>query len=356
MLKIAIVNDRAIAIEALRRAVGSNPDYQILWIARDGKEAIARCQEHRPELILMDIHMPNMNGVEATKVIMQYFPCQILIVTATITLNTSPIFEAMGHGALDVVKTPTIASADGYTGLLHKIKILAKLNISHPLTVGSRAESNPRNTLVPRHELPTPGITDGSVNGLPNLVVIGASTGGPNALQIILAALPSTLNAAVVIVQHIDQQFAPGFAEWLDHSCALPVTLAKTGDRPTVGRVLCAGTNDHLILRPNLTLRYTHEPAAEANRPSVNVFFQSVANYWSNPGMAVLLTGMGQDGAIGMKALRQSHWQTFAQEQSSCVVYGMPRAAVEMGAAAQILPPQAIAREIIQRIGTTAPG
>jgi two-component system response regulator WspF len=352
MLKIAIVNDTAIAIEALRRAVQSSPDYQILWVAHDGQEAIALCEQERPDLILMDIHMPKVNGVEATKVIMQRFPCQILIVTATITMNASQVFEAMGHGALDVVKTPIMAAPDGYESLLHKIKILEKLHVPHPPhSSNGSLKTGDRPTEVTASTPNSIFKTLPSNHPLPNLVVIGASTGGPNALQNILSQLPQNLNAAVMVVQHIDQQFAAGLAEWLDRSCALSVELARTGDVPTLGKVLCAGTNDHLILRPNLTLRYTHEPATEPNRPSVNVFFQSVADHWPHQGIAVLLTGMGRDGAIGMKSLRQSKWHTIAQDQASCVVYGMPKAAVEMEAAVNVLSPGAIAQELIQRVG-----
>lgn len=340
MLNIAIVNDTAIAIEALRRAIQTNAGYNLLWVAHNGEQAIQLCKQQRPDLLLMDIHMPQMNGVAATKVIMREAPCPILIVTATISNNSSEVFEAMGHGALDVVRTPAYVTRDdakAYESLLHKIRIIARLHCS-PETAMVAPTVSP-NSFTKDLKWTSP---------FPPLVVIGSSTGGPNALQTILRKLPAKFNAAIVIIQHIDQQFAEGLVNWLDGQSALPVALAKAGDRPTVGKVLVAGTNDHLILRPNLTFRYTSNPINEPNRPSVNVFFNSVAQNWPEKGTAILLTGMGRDGAIGLGALRQGGWQTIAQNKESCVVFGMPKAAIEAKAALKILTPEAIATELIR--------
>lgn len=343
MLNIAIVNDTAIAIEVLRRAVHTNPDYHILWVAHDGEEAIKLCERERPDVLLMDIHMPHLNGVKATKIIMERCPCPILIVTATIAMNSSEVFEAMGHGALDVVKTPTFAGemqTDAYEALLHKIKI-----VSHLKSYGDRPQQDSTDQAQK-----TSIFTDSPNNAaLPPLIVIGSSTGGPNALSSILQGLPTNFPAAIVIVQHIDSQFADGFADWLNHDSPLPVAIAKTGDSPTVGTVLVAGTNNHLIVRPNQTLRYTQDPTTEINRPSINVFFKSVAYHWPRAGTAVLLTGMGRDGAIGMEHLHRVGWQTIAQNEESCVIYGMPKAAVELGVIQQKLDPPAIAQALIRQ-------
>lgn len=325
MLDIAIVNDSEIAIEALRRAIANIPDYRLLWIARTGSEAIQACAARRPDLILMDMNMPDLDGVEATRQIMQQSPCAILIVTASITVNTSKVFEAMGYGALDVVKTPR----DGdYRGLFKKMAMVVRLiRPSRPhFSTSSQTAPAPLDALR-----------------LPALIAIGASTGGPNALYQILHRLPTSFQAAIVIVQHIDAQFAPGLAQWLDRASPLPVALARNGDRPEAGKVLIAGTNDHLILRPNQTLRYTREPAELAYRPSVDVFFQSVARHWGQPGVAILLTGMGRDGAESMALLRSLGWQTIAESADSCVVFGMPKAAIELGGAGHILPVNRIA-------------
>ncbi|MGB0564851.1 MAG: chemotaxis response regulator protein-glutamate methylesterase [Spirulinaceae cyanobacterium] len=328
MLKLAIANDTEIAIESLRRAIAPIPDYQLLWVARTGIEAVQFTARQRPDLILMDMNMPDLNGVAATQQIMRQSPCAILIVTASITRNTTLVFEAMGYGALDVVKTPGPGDVQA---LLHKIKTVAKL-----VQPTQPQITNP--PLAPR--------VAALQQRLPPLIVIGASTGGPRALYQILSQLPSSLNAAIVIVQHIDEQFAAGLAHWLGGGSLLPVRLVHNGDRPTPGQVLIASTNDHLILRPNQSLRYTREPADAVYRPSVDVFFQTVAQHWPQAGTAVLLTGMGRDGAQGMKQLRTFGWQTIAQNQESCVVFGMPKAAIEQGGASEVLPLEQIASRI----------
>ncbi len=342
MLNIAIANDTEIAIEALRRAIAATPNSHLLWVARTGIEAVEQCAVQRPDIILMDMNMPALDGVNATRQIMQQSPCAILIVTASITGNTSKVFEAMGYGALDVVKTPRLSPSqpEATQDLLRKIIIVARLAQRCPQPTRLSTLQAGRYTLIPNS------------SPLPPLVVIGASTGGPNALQQILSQLPPNLNAAVVIIQHINEQFAPGLVEWLNRFSPLPVSIAKRGDRLEVGKVLVAGSNDHLILRPNRTLRYTSQPADDPHRPSVNAFFSSVAQHWPQPGIALLLTGMGRDGADGMALLHSAGWHTVAESESSCVVFGMPKAAIARGAVSTVLPLDQIAPYISQTIGT----
>ncbi|MEM9265120.1 MAG: chemotaxis-specific protein-glutamate methyltransferase CheB [Cyanobacteria bacterium P01_F01_bin.13] len=324
MIKIAIANDSAIAVEALRRAILSTRDYELLWIAQTGADAIKYCTLQRPDLLLMDMHMPNLNGVEATRQIMQQSPCIILIVTASITSHSAMVFEAMGYGARDVVKTPRLGTDNpqAVDRLLKKMAILVKYTTGATNTVQKQS-----NVSLPQR----------SAIAQPKLVVIGASTGGPGALQSILSQLPSKFNAAIVIVQHIDEQFVPGLVSWLNRSSKLLVVQACNGDRPVAGKVLLAGGSQHLLLRPNHSLRYIHEPADYPHRPSVDVFFHSVADHWQQPGIAILLTGMGKDGASGLGHLCSAKWHTIAESKTSCVVFGMPKAAIEQGAAKQVL-------------------
>ncbi|NEQ42595.1 MAG: chemotaxis-specific protein-glutamate methyltransferase CheB [Leptolyngbya sp. SIOISBB] len=335
MFTLAIVNDTEIAIEALRRAIATVPDYQLTWVARTGSEAVQRCAEQRPDVVLMDINMPHLDGVAATRQIMQRSPCAILIVTASVTIHTAKVFEAMGYGALDVVKTPRLGAGDAEAvqTLLSKIRTITKLihRTHHAATV---------QTSVPARSIRQ------SAPSLPLLVAIGASTGGPKALKTIFSQLPPDLKAAIVVVQHIDVQFAPGLVEWLNRFSTLPVALAHPGSAPTPGQILVAGTNDHLILRPNRTLRHTRQPATYPHRPSVDVFFCSVAQHWPRPGLGILLTGMGRDGAMGLGQLRAADWSTIVESAESCVVYGMPRAAVEANAARRVLPVAKMAKAI----------
>jgi two-component system response regulator WspF len=169
----------------------------------------------------------------------------------------------------------------------------------------------------------------------------------------VLAPLPRSLKAAVVVVQHIDAQFAPGLVSWLDSQVALPVRAAEAGQAPQAGTVLIAVSNDHLVLRADGRFAYQAEPLEEPYRPSVDAFFASLVKHWRDPGVAVLLTGMGRDGGKGMLALRRAGWHTIAQDEASCAVYGMPKAAVELGGAVEVLPPEAIARSMGQRIGVS---
>jgi two-component system response regulator WspF len=178
------------------------------------------------------------------------------------------------------------------------------------------------------------------------LVVVGASAGGPGAVATILGSLSRDFGAAIVVIQHVDVQFAPSLAAWLNEQSALPVRLAREGDRPRAGAVLVAGTNDHLVFVDGQTLDYTPDPRDASYRPSVDVFFESVIRYWKGQAVGVLLTGMGRDGARGLRALRDTGAVTIAQERASCAVYGMPKAAAELDAAVDILPLDKIAARL----------
>jgi len=328
-MKIAIVNDLPLAVEALRRALAVEPQHHVIWVADNGAQAVQRCTEWRPDLVLMDLLMPEMDGVEATRRIMAEAPCAILLVTANLAGSTARVFDAMGCGALDVVDMPALGGADPHASaapLLSKIEMIGKL-IGDSLSV---------HRIVAR--------TAASGEARPQgLVAIGASAGGPTALATLLGGLPADFPAAVVIVQHVDEQFAAGMAQWLGQHSMLPVRVARQGDRPTRGAVLLAATNDHLRLVSSERLAYTTIPQGYAYRPSVDVFFHSACAVWSGDIVGVLLTGMGRDGALGLKALRDQGHHTIAQDQASCAVYGMPKAAVALNAAVDVLPIGAIA-------------
>jgi chemotaxis response regulator CheB len=336
-VRIAIVNDMRMAVEALRRVLAAAPGLELAWIALDGGEAVKKCAEDRPDLVLMDLIMPVMDGVEATRQIMARSPCPILVVTANVTVNASKVYEAMGYGALDAVNTPVLdkgAKSPGAVALLAKIKIIGHLALKP-------ADIDPHGQLFP----PSRASAE-----LPPLVAIGASTGGPKAVAAILAGLPSDMPSSIVIVQHIDEVFAKGLADWLGQQCRLPVRVAAEGERPAPGVVHVAGTNDHLVLREDATFAYTPRPVDLAYRPSVDVFFDSLASFPSELVIAVLLTGIGADGARGLLRLRQAGRHTIAQDEASCVVFGMPKAAIEIGAAVEILPVDRIGPAILARL------
>ena len=330
-MRIGIVDDMPLAVEAVRRTIAMRSQHQIAWTASNGAEALELCIRDTPDLVLMDLIMPTMDGVEATRQIMANCPCAIVVVTSTVSSNAAKVFEAMGWGALDAVDTPTLHSADpekGCAALLSKIDMVSRLlgaNSVEPVKRSSKAAESP-------------------------LVVIGASAGGPSALAMVLGKLPKNFGAPVVLVQHVDEQFAPSLASWLAQQSALPVIAAREGEKPEPGQVFLAVKDHHLVLRKSGLLGYSENPREVFYRPSVDVFFESVAQHWSGDVIGVLLTGMGRDGAKGLKRLREAGHHTIAQDQQSCAVYGMPKAAAQLNAAVEILPLSEIAGALEKRL------
>jgi two-component system response regulator WspF len=341
-MKIGIVNDKPAAVEALQSALALDPDLRVAWVAFDGADAVQRCAAMRPDVVLMELSMPTMDGAEATRRIMAESPCAIIIVATNVDGNTADVFDAMGYGALDAIEIPALPGSDIRTAaapLLRKIRNVGWL-------IG--AYDRPRPT--PRSATPTP-----AVRSPRQLVVIGASAGGPPSLALLLKALPVTFPAGIVLIQHVDAAFAQDMARWLDEQVTMPVRLAAPGETPTPGTVLLAGTNDHLVMQGNGSLRYAKEPVEGLYRPSIDVFFNSVARAWRGDAVGVLLTGMGRDGAQGLKAMRDRGFLTIAQDRASSAVYGMPKAAAELDAAVEILPLERIADRLAARYAHTAP-
>lgn len=329
-MKIGIANDLPLVAEGLRRAALLRPGTEVVWIARDGAEAVELCARRTPDVILMDLIMPRMDGVEATRRIMTATPCAILVVTSSVGGNAQRAFEAMGHGALDAIDTPVLGAGDLRANAVVLLAMLDKV----AKIIATRAPHTP--ATKPR---PAPPVAHS--NG--SLVAIGSSAGGPAALATLLGALDVGFPAAIVIVQHVDEQFALGMAEWLSGVSTFPVRVAKDGDQPVPGTVLLAGTRDHLTMKSAARLGYSVEPSDYVYRPSIDVFFESISRKWQGPVVGVLLTGMGRDGASGLKQLRDKGCHTIAQDRASSAVYGMPKAAAELGAAVDVLAIDAIA-------------
>jgi two-component system response regulator WspF len=334
-VKIGIANDDPDAAELLGR-VASFEGHKVLWIAADGAEALRRCAAARPDLVLMDLDMPVMDGVESTRRIMAECPTGILIVTAGVEDKFSQVYEAMSHGALNAIDVPQLTdrSADALVKQLR--------NAERLLDTQGREITNTQSVRMASSGDASP----------PRLLVIGASTGGPQAVAEILACFPRDFPAAIVIVQHVDAQFVSGLASWLKDRTGFPVEMAVEGDRPRPGSAVLAGTKDHLVMTARGTLAYTATPRNSIYRPSIDVFFKSLEPRRTPRSIAVLLTGMGKDGAEGLKQLRQGNWVTIAQDEATSVVYGMPKAAARIGAATHILALPDIAPKIGELLGT----
>ena len=336
-MNVAIVNDSKMAAEVLRRVLAELPEFTLSWTAYSGEEALRLCAQSRPDIILMDLVMPGIDGAETTRRIMRSTPCVILVVTATTVGNRDKVFEAMGYGALDAVNTPVIGREQDLRGaepLIQKLRTVARLVVGQ----GPRATASAVSAEA--------AASDSS--GHP-LVAIGASTGGPEALAEILSHLPEQFPAVVLVVQHVDEQFTPGLATWLQRHSRIPVSIAREGERFSPGGVWLAGTKENLTYQNGMA-HYKAAPEDAVHNPSIDALFFSLAQPHRSPRAGVLLTGMGRDGAAGLLAMRQSGALTIAQDAATSVVYGMPKAAADLNAAAEILPLSAIARRLSDSI------
>jgi len=332
-VKIAIINNKQLARRELIRIVSQTGNHEVLWSTSSGISALEFCKKSRPELILMDPLVRDVDGISVIRQIMSATPCAILIVTGSVEDRHELVFDALGAGAIDAVNTPILDSVNYDAAASMLLKKIAIINV------------------LTRESLPLPDSlsTDLSPVNWPaenNLVVIGCSSGGPEALATLLGNLPKGFQSPIVVVQHVDAAFAPGLAKWLNVKSALPVMLAREGDELVSGRVLVAATNSHLVLTDSGRLAYSDNPIDLSYRPSVDVFFQSVAQKWKRSVTAIILTGMGRDGAKGMLELRRKGAHTIAQDKYSSAVFGMPKAAIECGAAIDVLPVDRIAEAL----------
>jgi two-component system response regulator WspF len=331
IMKIGIVNDTEMASQAISMTLGSGGEHRVLWTAGSGPEAIRLCGENLPDLVLMDLVMPGMNGAAATREIMRTSPTGILVVTASVAVNCALAFEAMGAGALDVIATPALGSREGRQQFLNKISQLASIITDH-----GRPHPPPTAPLsdVARHPQ---GASD-------KLVAIGCSAGGPAALAGILGEVGPLGRAAMVIVQHIDARFIEDLATWLKGFSKAPLQLAKEGEFIEPGCIYLAGKDGHVEAHSNSRLRYDPELRGLAYQPSVDVFFKCIARSWRGRAMGIVLTGMGRDGSSGLRAMREAGFLTIAQDEKSSAIFGMPKAAAPY--AAEILPLAAMASRI----------
>jgi len=336
-MRIAIANDNDINLATLKHIIETQTNDEVAWTAIDGLDAIKKCHDDTPDLILMDMIMPVKNGVEASHAIMSETPCAILIVTSSVTDNAAMIFEAMSYGALDVVQTPFSGVENNQQDLanfLRKIKTINSLVNSDKEKIAQKLLATSKNNREPRKKI----------------VVLGASTGGPGVLATILSMMPKDFPAPIIIVQHVDSSFTENFANWLDKQSKLKVRIAVNNDLPKAGHVLVAGKSEHLIMNTNQRLAYSEEFKDLVYKPSVNVFFESIAKNWDGQIVAGLLTGMGKDGAQGLSDIHNLGEHTITQTKDTCAVYGMPKAADDIGASSESLDPEKIADSIINII------
>ncbi|MCP4899921.1 MAG: chemotaxis-specific protein-glutamate methyltransferase CheB [bacterium] len=329
MTRVFVVDDSMVCRVALRRALECDPQIEIVGEASSGEEALQRIPESYPDIVLMDIVMSQLDGLGATRELMSSYPKPVLIISDQIGGHADRSFEALRAGALDVVGKPSadqLADGNFVAALCHKIRMLSEIPV-----VTRRGSGDNRVIRQRRRRSQRP------LTSQLELVCLGASTGGPPALQRILNAMPSGVPWPILIVQHMTPGFTEGMVSWLRRATNHDVRLAENGERPAPGVVYVAQDEVHLEL-VGRRLRVLSAKPVGGHRPSVDVLFASVASTAPAAAcLAVVLTGMGRDGAQGMKLLREAGAWTIAQDERSCVVYGMPKAAVDEDAACESL-------------------
>lgn len=330
-----MVDDSLTVRRRLTDVLGADPELVVVGEAADGKGAIERCQELRPDVVTLDMMLPVMTGLAATEYIMAYCPTPILIVSAS--TNRGELFrtyDALAAGAVDVLEKPRGGESDGEweQRFCAAVKLVSRIKvITHPRArLGS----------LGRQSAPPPAIEPSRRVSRPiRIVALGASTGGPAALVEVLRQLPAGFPVPIVIVLHIDPVFGTAFAEWLDAQTTHRVAYACDGEpvASVGGRVVMAPPGKHMTVSGR-ALRLSSEPPRHSCRPSIDVLFESLALEYGGSAAACLLTGMGRDGAAGLLQIRRAGGLTMAQDEATSVVYGMPREAALLGAAELVLP------------------
>lgn len=346
MINVLIADDSALARTVLKDIFRDVPDISVIGEAVNGRDAVEKTRLLTPDLVIMDLLMPVMDGIAAIEEIMATCAVPILVLSATLEdREVDTAFIAIKKGALDVMGKPGGAgfarTGEFEARLAEKVRLLSRIKvIHHPM-------SRPPVDLAKK-------LKDEKPAGR-TILAIGASTGGPRAVMNIIRALPSDFSGTVFVVQHIAPGFARGFAKWLDSECSMRVRLAEDGDEMRGGEVLIAPTDVHLILE-NKRVKLVGTPPVNSCRPSIDVFFNSVAQAGGERVVGILLTGMGKDGAAGLLKIREKGGLTIAQNEESSVVFGMPKAAISLGAADKILPlagiPEVIMAAFDQATGT----
>lgn len=324
MIKVLLADDSLLVRSILKDLFNSADDIEVIGEARNGREAVDMTGSLHPDLVILDIIMPVMDGLSAIEEIMATCPTPILVLSAALdNREVNQAFEAIKKGALDVMEKPVdmfgLDLPEVRERIMNKVRMLSRIRV-----IGHRR----RRAMASTEDL--------AFGGERTLLAIGASTGGPKAVLSILKTLPADFKGSVLLVQHISNGFAAGFAGWLDRECRIKVRLAEDGDVPRPGEVLVAPNHRHMVLKEGKVVLFDGEPVHSC-RPSIDVFFKSLSQESCRHVVAVLLTGMGRDGAEGLNEIHRKGGLSIAQNEQSSVVFGMPRAAIALGGVDHIL-------------------
>jgi two-component system, chemotaxis family, protein-glutamate methylesterase/glutaminase len=329
-VRVLVVDDSALMRKLIPQMLEVDPSIDVVGTAMDGTFCMKKIEELQPNVVTLDLQMPGMNGIDTLKEIMRHHPMPVIVVSSHSTEGASVTLKALGLGAFDFVTKPHDASAhmDATAAeLIAKIKAAADCKVVRP---GAFRAAAPPEKISAAKIAPPPS----------KLVAIGISTGGPQALEFLLAQLPPDFPGTIVIVQHMPEGFTDMFARRLDELCSLRVKEAQSGDVLQAGRVLvCPGSRHMKVKRLSMgdIVVLNDEARVNGHRPSVDVLFQSVAQEFGSQAVAALMTGMGDDGAEGLGEVKRAGGVTIAQSEESCVVFGMPKAAIERGYATRVV-------------------
>jgi two-component system chemotaxis response regulator CheB len=336
-IKVVIADDSMVAREMIASILSSDSEIEVVGQAKDGAEAVEMVGRLRPDLVTMDVHMPNMDGLKATEKIMAFTPTPILVVSSSVYAEgMGRAFDALNMGALEVIKKPEPrewAELDKIgRDIIRKVKVLSNVRvITH---IRGRRE----------HRINIPE-EQRQARGGRSLLAIGSSTGGPTALLAVLGRLPAEFPVPIVIAQHIADGFIPGLVSWLDAGCKIKVVAAQDRQHYEPGIAYFAPTGQNMSVEGS-TLRFRDHLPGQLYVPSADTLFDSVASSHGGNAVGVILTGMGADGAMGLKRMREQGAVTIAQDEESCTVFGMPKAAIDLGAVDQVLPVNDIAAAV----------
>jgi two-component system, chemotaxis family, protein-glutamate methylesterase/glutaminase len=345
-VRVLVVDDSALMRKLIPAILARDSSIEVVGTAMDGAFALKKIEELRPDVVTLDLEMPRMDGIEALRLIMRNAPVPVILFSTHSKEGAYSTFKALALGALDFVAKPKDAAAGHLDAiaddLIHKIKVAKRaggFKVSAPVT-GDEPPLKKRSSGV---SLP------------PNrIIAIGISTGGPNSLQFVLSQIPADFPASFVVVQHMPEGFTEMFARRLDECCALEVQEARSGDLLLAGRVLICPGNRHVMVRRmprgDMTVLSDGAPV-NGHRPSADVLFHSVAQEFGPTAVGIIMTGMGEDGAEGMGAIKAAGGVTLAQSEESCVVGGMPRAAIQKGHIGKVVPLDGLSAYLIGQYG-----
>ena len=338
-VRVLIVDDSAVTREVLTALLNSDPEIRVIGQASTGLEAVEMTASLRPDLVMMDLMMPGMDGMDATRRIMARHPTPVLFLSSFFDKDGSySRADAIAAGALDVVEKPALMPdwrwQNSAGKLIQKVKALAKVPVI--------AHIHGARKLLAQEETQF----ESFVGPAADVVVMGASSGGPRVIEALLSSLPSTYALGIVVVQHMTDGFTTSMLRWLQERCVLQIKVAEEGDAIVPRRVLFTPENRHLVAGIGGRIHLSDSEPVNGHRPSIDVTFQSIAKVYGARSAGIILTGMGSDGAKGLLAIRQAGGVTMAQDEESSPIFGMPRAAIELRAAQQVLPPAGIIRSL----------